>query len=429
MSSTNMSENASFIAKPARGWLHPDLLVSKDGVNYTVRYIGCLEIYTSMKSLDFETRSLVAKECINRVCEAVGLKTADKKRRVDKRVTRAIAEKPRMVHAGTNVSLTISSKSLSMSVLEGGEVIARHDMPRISFASGGDADTLDFVAYVAKNLQDWRACYVVECGGELAQDVISTIGQAFSLRYKEFVKHTPSIVKSLHSIRQADKDYYNDLPGKTPPDISPLEVTPPVPPLPINTHYSGAPSSLPTETFGGLSVGNLIDLSTPPPTGLPPYIPPTTPLREHNYVNDTSILTSQNSASQPPQDVFGMQPFSAAIKKLDPAQQHASLMDKPWFHGPVSRANAEKLVENDGDFLVRESQGSPGQYVLTGVQQNSRKHLLLIDPEGVVRTKDRVFDSVNHLISYHCNNELPIISAESTLILRKPILKTTPLTN
>lgn len=44
--------------------------------------------------------------------------------------------------------------------------------------------------------------------------------------------------KSLHSIRQADKDYYNDLPGKTPPDISPLEVTPPVPPLPLNnTHY------------------------------------------------------------------------------------------------------------------------------------------------------------------------------------------------
>lgn len=43
-----------------------------------------------------------------------------------------------------------------------------------------------------------------------------------------------------------------------------------------------------------------------------------------------------------------------------------------------------QLVKNDGDFLVRESQGSPGQYVLTGVQQNSRKHLLLIDPEGVV---------------------------------------------
>ena len=42
-------------------------------------------------------------------------------------------------------------------------------------------------------------------------------------------------------------------------------------------------------------------------------------------------------------------------------------------------------IFKDGDFLVRESQGSRGQYVLTGMQSNSKKHLLLVDPEGVVR--------------------------------------------
>ena len=42
------------------------------------------------------------------------------------------------------------------------------------------------------------------------------------------------------------------------------------------------------------------------------------------------------------------------------------------------------MVVRDGDFLVRESQASPGQYVLTGMQGGSRKHLLLVDPEGVV---------------------------------------------
>jgi hypothetical protein len=41
-------------------------------------------------------------------------------------------------------------------------------------------------------------------------------------------------------------------------------------------------------------------------------------------------------------------------------------------------------VLQDGDFLVRESQGSPGQYVLTGMQGGLKKHLLLVDPEGVV---------------------------------------------
>jgi hypothetical protein len=56
-------------------------------------------------------------------------------------------------------------------------------MPNISFASGGDTDTLDFVAYVAKDRAGVRSCFVLECGGGIAQDVITTVGQAFELRY------------------------------------------------------------------------------------------------------------------------------------------------------------------------------------------------------------------------------------------------------
>lgn len=51
-------------------------------------------------------------------------------------------------------------------------------------------DTLDFVAYIAKDATEWRACYVLECGGGLAKDVISTIGQAFELRYIQSCKPT-----------------------------------------------------------------------------------------------------------------------------------------------------------------------------------------------------------------------------------------------
>lgn len=76
--------------------------------------------------------------CISKVCEAAGLKTVDKKRRVDKKVQRAIAELPKMESAGTNVNLNISSFSLTLTSLENNQVIASHDMPRISFASGGD---------------------------------------------------------------------------------------------------------------------------------------------------------------------------------------------------------------------------------------------------------------------------------------------------
>lgn len=49
-----------------------------------------------------------------------------------------ISDTPDMEHAGTNVTLTVSSKYLSLVNVDTGEIIAKHDMPRISFASGGD---------------------------------------------------------------------------------------------------------------------------------------------------------------------------------------------------------------------------------------------------------------------------------------------------
>lgn len=64
-------------------------------------------------------------------------------------------------------------------------------MPNVSFASGGDPDTLDFVAYVAKDHMYGRACFVLECGGGLAQDVITTVGQAFELRFKQYLTRVP----------------------------------------------------------------------------------------------------------------------------------------------------------------------------------------------------------------------------------------------
>ncbi|GFG28811.1 hypothetical protein Cfor_03033 [Coptotermes formosanus] len=398
----------SFISKPARGWLHPDQLITKEGITYAVRYIGCLEVNTSMKSLDFDTRSQVARECISRVCEAAGLKTVDKKRKTEKRVQRAIAEHPIMEHAGANVNLTISSCGLVLTALESGRIIAQHDMPRISFASGGGTDTLDFVAYVAKDVQDWRACYVLECGGGLAQDVITSIGQAFELRFKEFL----TMPSNQCDLNGADRDYYNDLPGKIPPEAGP----PPVPPLPnlhppltLGSASTGAAASAVTSSVShpvssetasrehGVT-SNLIDLNcevAPPPMPLP--------RREHEYVNDMVISNNR--------DVFDMQPFNTAVPTdvLAPASQRVQLQREVWFHGAVSRQEAETLLTRDGDFLVRESQGSPGQYVLTGMQGGVKKHLLLVDPEGVCIC----LVTEGHKFHIQCYNEHLLVKVEN----------------
>ena len=60
-----------------------------------------------------------------------------------------------------------------------------------------------------------------------------------------------------------------------------------------------------------------------------------------------------------------------------------------WFHGAIAREKAEEVIKFDGDFLVRESTNSPGQYVLTGMKNGIFRHLLLIDPNGQVRLFSR----------------------------------------
>lgn len=66
------------------------------------------------------------------------------------------------------------------------------------------------------------------------------------------------------------------------------------------------------------------------------------------------------------------------------APNEEQLRREPWYHSRMSRRDAEKLLVRDGDFLVRESTTNPGQYVLTGMHCGLPKHLLLVDPEGVV---------------------------------------------
>lgn len=99
------------------------------------------------------------------------------------------------------------------------------------------------------------------------------------------------------------------------------------------------------------------------------------------------------------------------------------LQSEIWYHGSITRSYAEALIQKEGDFLVRDSQKAKGiQFVLSGVIASQPKHLLLVDPDGRVRTKDQIFENIPHLINHHWRNRLPIISADSTLlVLRRPI--------
>lgn len=446
------SRTGTFLHKPERGWIHPDeQLAAKAGICYGVRYIGCLEVKESMRSLDFDTRTALAREAIHRVSEAAGLKTASKRRKVDKRIGKMLSDTPCMKFAGSNVNLTITIDSINLMVMESGEVIADHLMPGISFASGGDAETLDFVAYVAKDDITGRSCHVLECGGGLSEDVITTIGQAFELRFKEYLKKQPKPVhlpdRLEQSIQEGDawgeneeNEYYNDNPHAIPP-------SPPKPARQVPSDYAFPPSNLPVSDGVYSSVKervavydtpkekHLIDFSDEGERTLYDNSEKSQAGSEESSnpgVYDNRKLTN-GMAAQSSLDPFDMEPFSSSIPNghtengevgasaSKEKNKNVSPIFEEWFHGTLSRKEAEKLLQNDGDFLVRQSSTDTNQYVLSGRQNGINKHLLLVDPMGVVRTKDHSFDSVPHLINFHRTQDVPIVSQESELYLKHPI--------
>ncbi|XP_044304460.1 SHC-transforming protein 1 isoform X2 [Varanus komodoensis] len=439
------TRHGSFVNKPSRGWLHPDDKVMGPGVSYLVRYMGCVEVLQSMRALDFSTRTQVTREAIGLVCEAVpGAKGAVRRRKPCGRALNSILGKSNLKFAGMPITLTISTSSLNLMASDCKQIIANHHMQSISFASGGDPDTAEYVAYVAKDPVNHRACHILECPEGLAQDVISTIGQAFELRFKQYLKNPPKLVTPHDRMAgfdgsawdeeedpPADQQYYNDFPGKEPPlgGMVDLRVRDGAPTAQASNHLGA------TLPVGQMSCG---DSRKPPPAaqGRDRCPPGRTDLFDDpSYVNVQNLektrqggpgVTANGSAQR---DLFDMKPFEDALRVPPPAAPPAQLVAsmeeqlrrEPWYHGRMSRKEAEQLLQANGDFLVRESTTTPGQYVLTGLQGGQPKHLLLVDPEGVVRTKDHRFESVNHLISYHMDNRLPIISAGSELCLQQPV--------
>ncbi|XP_075684963.1 SHC-transforming protein 3 isoform X2 [Rhinoderma darwinii] len=472
------NQSSSFVNKPSRGWLHSNDKIQGPGVTYIVKYLGCIEVLRSMRSLDFNTRTQITREAFSRVCEAVpGTKGAFKKRKPANKILSSILGKGNLQFAGMSITLNISTTSLNMMTPDSKQIIANHHMQSISFASGGDPDATDYVAYVAKDPVNRRACHILECSDGLAQDVISTIGQAFELRFKQYLQCPskmpafPDRMQSLDDPLWPEEDgaatepqYYNSIPNKMPPPGGIIDER-----LRAQHPNQGENSQFMTSVgieqtyYQGRHLGEKsnenFQQSIKRHASLDIYsVPEGKACNAPTYVNTQHINKKMLGALQrsvdgvffgsvdsckdisPRKDLFDMKPFEDALKNQpmlhkDPSVDCASpllsraailsineeLKSETWYVGEKCRKEAEKLLKKDGDFLVRKSINNPGSYVLTGMHNGQAKHLLLVDPEGTVRTKDRVFDSIGHLINHHLENHLPIVSSGSELCLKQPV--------
>uniref|UniRef100_A0A8C6YFE9 SHC adaptor protein 3 n=1 Tax=Naja naja TaxID=35670 RepID=A0A8C6YFE9_NAJNA len=437
-----------------QGWLHSNEKILGPGVMYIVKYLGCIEVLRSMKSLDFSTRTQITREAIGLVCEAVpGTKGAFKRRKPPSKALSNILGKSNLQFAGMNISLNISTTSLNLMTPDCKQV-------------GIFRFLLDI--YLNKGLvfSSLPACHILECCDGLAQDIISTIGQAFELRFKQYLQ-CPSKIPALQDRMQsldelwmeedsevAEHPYYNSFPNKVdervkvkiPPISDPAQVTLGK----EQTYYQsqhirdlcGEDRQQAPSRQGSLDIYSMPEGKSnvdPSKEMMPMYV-------NTRHINMETLHALQTEAENlPGKDLFDMSPFEDALKNQMPgpvlnkatsvectspllsracgAAVAEELSVEPWYQGDMTRKEAEHLLKKSGDFLVRKSTSNPGSYVLTGLQNGQAKHLLLVDPEGVIRTKDRTFDSIGHLIKHHLEYNLPIVSSGTELCLQQPAEK------
>uniref|UniRef100_A0A3Q3DXU2 SHC adaptor protein 3 n=1 Tax=Hippocampus comes TaxID=109280 RepID=A0A3Q3DXU2_HIPCM len=439
------------VGKPFRGWLHSSEKISGPGVTYIVKYLGCIEVLRSMRSLDFTTRSQITREAISLVCEAVPpTKGALRKRKPPSKALSNILGKSNLQFAGMSINLNISTSSLNLMTPDCKQIIANHHMQSISFASGGDPVSISYKTHPFNH-----SCHILECSDGLAQDVIGTIGQAFDLRFQQYMQCCNSIKN-----KSAEHPYYNNVPGKMPPPGGFIDARLTNPNAPSDGSQMGT-NSVDQNYYQGRHCGEnwteerksifiqqgSLDQSSEskgPVTKadeMPTYM-------NTQQIDEQVLGMAATARENPPTDLFDMKPFEDALQSQPQAPSQVSALHKAtsvdnsspllarsiafraqeelegqaWYRGKMSRRAAEKLLHDDGDFLVRKSATNPGSYVLTGMHNGIAKHLLLVDPEGTVRTKDHVFDSISHLIGHHRDNNLPIVSAGSELCLLQPVV-------
>jgi hypothetical protein len=108
-------------------------------------------------------------------------------------------------------------------------------------------------------------------------------------------------------------------------------------------------------------------------------------IKNNNASKSTSSSTTNSSSNHTNNNhTSSQQPTNGQQTNGTKFKLDEKLEKMPWFHGLLTRENAEKLLLRDGDYLVRETNKAERQYVLSGRYKGECRHIFLVDPSGVV---------------------------------------------
>ncbi|EDW38933.1 GL13676 [Drosophila persimilis] len=140
--------------------------------------------------------------------------------------------------------------------------------------------------------------------------------------------------------------------------------------------------------------------------------------RDHDNDND-----NEDSISD---DVLSMKEHCYCIPSLAASislSTNRPLYEEEWFHGVLPREEVVRLLNNDGDFLVRETIRNEESQIVLSVCWNGHKHFIVqTTVEGNFRFEGPPFASIQELIMHQYHIELPV-TVKSGAILRRPVCR------
>ncbi|XP_068103518.1 tyrosine-protein kinase Fer [Hyperolius riggenbachi] len=98
------------------------------------------------------------------------------------------------------------------------------------------------------------------------------------------------------------------------------------------------------------------------------------------------------------------------------------LSEQDWYHGAIPRIEAQELLKQQGDFLVRESHGKPGEYVLSVFSDSQRRHFIIQYADNQYRFEGTGFPTIPQLIEHHYTTK-QVITKKSGVVLLNPVVK------
>ncbi|XP_036974177.1 tyrosine-protein kinase Fer isoform X2 [Acanthopagrus latus] len=170
----------------------------------------------------------------------------------------------------------------------------------------------------------------------------------------------------------------------------------------------------------------MADAASPPPPPPPPALPYEDDARSVGSTDKTKERSSRfdtlrHSLAGMIRSPKAMLGSSTSFFDVIPTSERP-LAEQEWYHGAIPRTEAQELLRQQGDFLVRESHGKPGEYVLSVFSDEQRRHFIIQYADSQYRFEGTGFSTIPQLIEHHFSTK-QVITKKSGVVLLNPVVK------